>query len=113
MTIICRRTALAALLLGPLALAGCNTEGPAYNLPPPLYSQVVEMTSLMSFSPEQVTIKTSETVLWRNKTLFSHTVTADPQKVEDPADVALPPGAEPFASGDIEPGEVFAYKFKT
>jgi plastocyanin len=113
MTITCRQPTLAALLLGFMVLAGCNTEGPAYNLPSPIYSQVIDMTSLLSFSPEQATIKIGDTVLWRNKTLLSHTVTADPQKVDDPADVSLPPGAQPFASGDIEPGEVFAYRFKT
>lgn len=113
MILTCRRPTPAALLLGLLVLAGCNTSGPAYELPPPIYAQIINMTSVLSFSPEQVTIKAGDTVLWRNKTLFSHTVTGDPQKAGDPADVSLPSGAEPFASGDIEPGEVFAYKFKT
>ena len=92
-------------------LAGCNTGGPAYDLPAGLYAEVIDMTSTLAFSPQTVTIRAGETVLWRNKSVWAHTVTFDPTKAATRTDVVLPAGAEPFASGDIEPGETFARKF--
>jgi len=97
--------ALAALL------AGCNSGGPAYDLPPGIYDQIVDMTTTLTFSPQTVTIKTDQVVLWRNQSLFAHTVTFDRSAAADPNDVVLPVGAEPFASGDIPQGETFAHKF--
>lgn len=97
----------------PLALAGCNTSGPAYDLPPGIYAEIIDMTSTLAFSPDIVTIKSGEAVLWRNQTLFTHSVIFDPKKAKNAVDVVLPQGAEPFASGDIPPGETFAHKFTT
>lgn len=97
--------ALAALL------AGCNTSGPAYDLPPGIYDQIVDMTTTLTFSPQTVTIKTDQVVLWRNQSLFAHTVTFDSGAAANPSDVVVPVGAEPFSSGDIPPGETFAHKF--
>ncbi|HUL06066.1 MAG TPA: plastocyanin/azurin family copper-binding protein [Candidatus Acidoferrum sp.] len=97
--------ALAALL------AGCNTSGPAYDLPPGIYDQIVDMTTTLSFSPQTVSIKAGQVVLWRNQSLFAHTVTFDRSAADDPNDVVVPVGAEPFSSGDIPPGETFAHKF--
>ena len=97
--------ALAALL------AGCNTGGPAYDLPPGIYDQIVDMTTTLTFSPQTVTIKTDQVVLWRNQSLFAHTVTFDRSAADNPNDVFVPVGAEPFSSGDIPPGETFAHKF--
>jgi plastocyanin len=97
--------ALAALL------AGCNSGGPAYDLPPDIYDQIVDMTTTLTFSPQTVTIKTDQVVLWRNQSLFAHTVTFDRSAAENPNDAVVPVGAEPFSSGDIPPGETFAHKF--
>jgi len=92
-------------------LAGCNTGGPAYDLPPGIYDQIVDMTTTLSFSPQTVSIKAGQVVLWRNQSLFAHTVAFDRTAAEDPNDVVVPVGAEPFSSGDIPPGETFAHKF--
>src|SRR5215510_8826948 len=92
-------------------LAGCNTEGPAYDLPAGIYDQIVDMTTTLGFSPQTVTIKAGQVVLWRNQSLFAHTVTFDRSAAGDPNDVVIPVGAEPFASGDIPQGETFAHKF--
>jgi len=108
---VSRRRLLASAAALPLVLAACNTSGPAYNLPPGIYGQIIDMTSTFSFSPETVTVKAGEAVLWRNQTAFTHSVIFDPQKATDSVDVMLPQGAEPFASGDIPPGETFAHKF--
>jgi plastocyanin len=95
----------------PLALGACNKSGPAYDLPPGIYAQIIDMTSTLSFSPDVVSIKSGGAVLWRNQTAFTHSVIFDPQKATDAVDVTLPQGVEPFASGDIPPGETFAHKF--
>jgi len=92
-------------------LAGCNTEGPAYDLPAGIYDQIVDMTTTLGFSPQTVTIKAGQVVLWRNQSLFAHTVTFDRSAAGDPNNVVIPVGAEPFASGDIPQGETFAHKF--
>jgi len=94
-----------------LLLAGCNTGGPAYDLPPGIYDQIVDMTTTLNFSPQTVTIKAGQVVLWRNQSLFAHTVTFDRTQAASPVDAVVPPGAEPFSSGDIPPGETFAHKF--
>ena len=106
----CRRRLLAAIALA-APLAACDHSGPAYDLPPGIYGQVVDMTTTLGFSPQTVTIKAGDAVLWRNQSLFGHTVTFDPAKADEPADVALPVGVEPFGSGDIPRGETFARKF--
>ncbi|MCI0429831.1 MAG: plastocyanin/azurin family copper-binding protein [Rhodospirillales bacterium] len=105
-----RRLTPAAVALAAL-LAGCNTSGPAYDLPPGIYDEIVDMTTTLSFSPQTVTIRAGQVVLWRNQSLFGHTVTFDRSAADDPSDVVLPAGAEPFSSGDIPPGETFAHKF--
>jgi len=110
MPVSCRRLLASAAAL-PLVLAACNKSGPAYDLPPGIYAQIIDMTSAFSFSPETVTIKAGEAVLWRNHSSFTHSVIFDPQKATEAVDVILPRDAEPFASGDIPPGETFAHKF--
>jgi len=98
----------AALLV---LMAGCNTSGPAYDLPPGIYDEIVDMTTTLRFSPQTVTIKAGQVVLWRNQSLFGHTVTFDRTEADNPSDVVVPAGAEAFSSGDIGPGETFAHKF--
>ena len=109
MPIVRRR--LPAAVLATLLLAGCNTSGPAYDLPPGIYDQIVDMTTTLTFSPQTVTIKAGQVVLWRNQSLFGHTVTFDRAQADNPNAVVVPAGAEAFSSGDIPPGETFAHKF--
>jgi plastocyanin len=100
---------LAALL----ALSACGVGGPAYEPPSAGVAATVEMSSTLAFAPAEITVRVGETVEWRNMTLFTHTVTGDPNLAEDPGHVALPDGAAAFDSGPVPAGEVFRYTFTT
>jgi plastocyanin len=94
-----------------LAITGCGITGPAHREPPP---PAVDQTVTMGFTdfrPATVRIRTGQTVQWRNTSPIGHTVTADPSHVKNPANVALPDGAEPFHSGNIAAGEVWQRTF--
>lgn len=66
---------------------------------------VVMMTDTFEFDPRAVTVHAGDAVEWRNASRFKHSVTADPAL----GSAALPPGAQPFASGELQPGESFRH----
>ena len=92
-------------------LAACGRSGPAYRTKTPGDATVVTMHIKLKFSPANITVQVGDTVEWRNRSLFTHTVTADKSLAKNPEHVVLPVGAEPFDSGDIPPGEVFRHTF--
>jgi plastocyanin len=94
-----RPRAFAAVLL--IALAACAAPGPPAQHP--AVAAVVRMTDNFMFEPASVTIRAGETVEWRNASRFRHSVTADPAQGR----AVLPPGAQPFASGELAPGQSF------
>jgi plastocyanin len=100
----------AAVSLMTIALSGCGLGGPAHGPPAANAAAVVEM-GFESFSPTNVTIRTGDTVEWRNTSLITHTVTDDPKRAIVPSDAGLPPGAQPFDSGDIPAGQVYLRTF--
>ncbi|MEE9205920.1 MAG: plastocyanin/azurin family copper-binding protein [Acidimicrobiia bacterium] len=97
---------LIALVSG-LALAGCGLGGQAYQPVSADVAATVEMTNGLSFSPVKLTVEVGDVIEWRNRSLFTHTVTADPKLAKDATHVELPKGARPFDSGDVPPGEIF------
>jgi len=64
-----------------------------------------------SYDPATVTIKSGETVEWRNTSLITHTVTDDSRRAEDANDANVPPRGQPFDSGDIAAGQVYLQTF--
>ncbi|MGH6929696.1 MAG: hypothetical protein ACREEV_15370, partial [Dongiaceae bacterium] len=58
-----RRLPLAAAIALAVPLAACDRSGPAYDLPPGIYGQIVDMTTTLGFSPQTVTVKAGEAVL--------------------------------------------------
>jgi plastocyanin len=73
---------------------------------------VVEMLdNPPSFQPARTTIKVGDTVEWKNVGAQLHHVTTDPSAALKKGDVANPPGAKPFDSGFLKPGETFSETF--
>jgi plastocyanin len=72
---------------------------------------LVKATIGRKFDPAEVTIPVGGTVEWKNTAFFTHTVTFDPAKAEDPADVKLPAGVAPFDSGKLGGGKTWSHTF--
>ena len=64
-----------------------------------------------SFQPVRSTIKAGDTIEWKNIGAQLHHVTTDPSAALKKGDVANPPGAKPFDSGFLKPGENFLQTF--
>jgi plastocyanin len=64
-----------------------------------------------SFAPVRTTIRAGDTVEWDNVGSQLHHVTTDPSAALKKNDVANPPGAKPFDSGFLKPGESFRQTF--
>lgn len=91
------------ILAASLALVVLAAAPPGAAQPAPAAAAVVTMTDSFEFDPRAVTIHAGEAVEWRNASRFKHSVAADPKL----GNAALPPGAQPFASGDLAPGASF------
>ncbi len=75
---------------------------------------VVEMNDDMLFDPHPVTISVGTQVTFTNvSTGFVHTATCDPALDTDDALILLPDGAEPWDSGNVQPGASWAWRFET
>ena len=100
--------------LGPLSVAfglgGCGFFGPAHDEPSLHAAASIDM-GFASFDRETVAIHAGQMVEFRNTSIVTHTVTDDPNLAAMQGDVALPPGAAPFDSGDIPAGEVYQRVF--
>jgi plastocyanin len=63
------------------------------------------------YVPEKLTIPVGTTVEWQNTAKTLHDVTTDADSVQKPSDVSLPPGAQSFDSGFMQPGTNWSYTF--
>lgn len=68
---------------------------------------VIRMLDDMSFDPPHAVVSAGDTVVWVNAGNLPHTATADPRRARDPANVALPEGADSWDSGAIDGGAEF------
>ena len=102
--ILCTLLSLAAAVL----LTGVTSKSAAAT--PTVVVKMWDMPP--SFQPVEVTIKAGETVEWKNIGNEVHHATSDPSEAIKRGEVANPPGAEPFYSGFLRPGENFSHTFK-
>ncbi|MFW5946846.1 MAG: plastocyanin/azurin family copper-binding protein [Gemmatimonadota bacterium] len=79
--------------------------------PPPSDTAVVTMDNRLRFLPDTIRVVAGAAVRWENTSDVIHTVTADPARAVEAANVSLPAEASPFDSGDLRPGEVFVRVF--
>jgi plastocyanin len=94
------------------AVSGCGMGGPAHRPPASNAAAVVEM-GFESFDPADVTIRSGDTIEWRNTSIIAHTVTDDQGRAKKQGDAGLPAGAQPFDSGNIAAGQVYMRTFTT
>lgn len=81
--------------------------------PTPAADATVGMDNLI-FTPNPIQIRVGQTVTWTNNSSLQHTVTADPCDPEgQERSSSIPPGATPFDSGTLAPGQSFTYTFTT
>ena len=75
----------------------------------PLLVKMVDMPA--TFQPASLSIKVGETVEWKNVGNSVHHASSDPSTAVNPGEVSNPPGAKPFDSGFLQPGQSYTYTF--
>lgn len=69
------------------------------------------MTDSNSFEPQTITVKPSETVVWKNVSTMSHSVTYISSLAAEARDPPLPANSKEFNSDLIPPGEDWSHTF--
>ena len=72
---------------------------------------VVRMTDGRAFEPKTVNVKVGDTVVWKNVSSMSHTVTDKAGLAITATDAGLPVDAKEFDSGLISPGKDYSHTF--
>jgi plastocyanin len=93
-----------------LALFGLAGTGEAF-----AQGKTVDVTmendAMPMFNPASVQIGVGDSVRWTNKGVLVHTATFDPKQATKAPDVALPAGAAPFGSEDLNQDDTYSHTF--
>jgi plastocyanin len=103
---IARQWVIALVLVG-IAVTQLSTSAAA--TAPGILVRMLDMP--LAFEPTLIKIKVGDSVEWENAGNEVHHATSDPSLAIKPAEVTNPPGAEPFDSGFLRPGETFSHIF--
>jgi plastocyanin len=103
---IARQWVIALVLVG-MAVTQLSTSAAA--TAPGIVVRMLDMP--LAFEPTVIKIKVGDSVEWKNAGNEVHHATSDPSLAIKPAEVTNPPGAEPFDSGFLRPGETFSHIF--
>jgi plastocyanin len=103
---IARQWVIALVLVG-IAVTQLSTSAAA--TAPGIVVRMLDMP--LAFEPTVIKIKVGDSVEWKNAGNEVHHATSDPSLAIKPAEVTNPPGAEPFDSGFLRPGETFSHIF--
>jgi plastocyanin len=103
---------LFSAVLAVAAGTACSGPGAWFSQISQAQTSAVTMTDdPYRFQPATLTIPAGTTVTWTNTATAEHTVTADPSKALNSADVSLPAGAQPWDSGAVDAGQTFTHTF--
>jgi 3-oxosteroid 1-dehydrogenase len=72
----------------------------------------VEIKDDLTFDPEHIDIRVGDSITFVNVGQMVHTATCDPDRAFDEANAQMPDGAEPWHSGNMDPGEEWTYTFE-
>ena len=103
---IARQWVIALVLVG-MAVTQLSTSAAA--TAPGIVVRMLDMP--LAFEPTIIKIKVGDSVEWKNAVNEVHHRASDPSLAIKPAEVTNPPGAEPFDSGFLRPGETFSHIF--
>lgn len=89
--------------------ARASASGPSEDASPD--ARVVVRIVDDEYVPATVEIHRGQTVVWKNVSLATHTVTCDPGAARFPEHASLPGDARPFDSGPLGLGASYAHTF--
>lgn len=99
----------------PCAATPMASPGPAVIVHTVYDATATQASKSVYFDPPSVTIKLGQTITWENTSQMVHTATCDPAQnpVEKshPEYIQLPPGAKPWGSPMLQPGDSFSHTF--
>lgn len=101
----------------PCVATPAASPGPAIEVQTIYDPNAKESADQLRFEPAHVTIKAGQTITWKNESQMPHTATGDPAQnpvaKSHPEYVQLPPGAEPWGSEMLQPGDSYSHTFTT
>jgi plastocyanin len=106
-----RRAGSRAMLVGAVAAIGMSVAVAAWVARQPTTIRMEDTPLGGIYDPAKLTVPVGTTVQWKNYGQQVHDATDLRDAALRASDAAYPSGAEPFDSGDMQPGQTFSYTF--